>query len=104
MLNYNMGSQSRSESHAIDYKSYFSKLPFYPTAFGSFSCNNQYYTERDRFPECLILYTLEGEGYLKYKNLDTFIPKNCIAVINCYHYQYYANLNTNNWDFLWDTF
>ena len=41
MLNYNMGSQSRSESHAIDYKSYFSKLPFYPTAFGSFSCNNQ---------------------------------------------------------------
>lgn len=101
MLNYNMGSQSRSESHAIDYKSYFSKLPFYPTAFGSFSCNNQYYTERDRFPECLILYTLEGEGYLKYKNLETFIPKNCIAVINCYHYQYYANLNTNNWDFLW---
>lgn len=101
MLNYNMGQLSHFETHAIDYKDYFSKLPFYPTAFGSFSCDNQYYTERDHFPECLILYTLEGEGYLKYKDQETVIPKNCIAVINCHHYQYYANLNTKHWDFLW---
>lgn len=101
MLNYNMGTHFCFESHAIEYKDYFSKLPFYPTSFGCFSCDNQYYTERDRFPECLILYTLEGEGYLKYKDQEIVIPKNCIAVINCYHYQYYANLNTENWDFLW---
>ncbi len=101
MLHYNMETTTRLEAYVTDYQSCFSKTPFYPTSFGRFSCGNQYYTERDNFAECLILYTLEGEGYLKYHNREVVIPQNCVAVIDCRDYHYYANRKSEQWDFLW---
>ena len=36
------------------------RLPFYVTMLGHFDCGSQYFTEREGYPECLLIYTVKG--------------------------------------------
>lgn len=67
---------------------------------GAFNCDRTYYTMRDNLNCCLMIYTLEGEGYMEYENSRITLPPNSLVVINCNRYQLYKT-HKEHWKFLW---
>lgn len=94
-----MGNSSR-ESYHVPNRSVASIMPFYVSGFGHFTCDHAYFTEREEYPECLLLYTVKGCGSLKYQGEEKTIPENCLAVIDCRQYQLYRTLG-EHWEFYW---
>ena len=75
-------------------------LPFYVSVFGHFCCGSDYYTRRDQYEMCLLLYTIRGCGWLEYQGQQVTIPENCLAVIDCRNYQHYRTYG-QEWEFYW---
>lgn len=100
LLNYSLGNLLYADSHTITNRKIVQKLPFYITSFGHYRCDSAYYTERQDYPQCLLIYTAEGEGQIKYKEETLPIPKNCLVVIDCRQYQYYK-CPQDEWEFYW---
>lgn len=94
-----MGNSIR-ESYHVENRGVVSLMPFYVTGFGHFTCGSEYFTEREEYPECLLLYTVHGKGWLKYADQENIIPENCLAVIDCRNYQFYRT-EGEKWDFYW---
>ena len=94
-----MGNSIR-ESYHVENRGVVSLMPFYVTGFGHFTCGSEYFTEREEYPECLLLYTVHGKGWLKYADQENIIPENCLAIIDCRNYQFYRT-EGEKWDFYW---
>lgn len=75
------------------------RLPFCLFGCGHFLCNDDYYTKRKGLKNFLLIYTLEGKGIIKYRNLELEATKNTCFVINCEEYQYYRTAPKNSWNF-----
>ena len=68
---------------------------------GIFMTTSPYFTERSNLPSYLILYTLSGEGKLRYNHHTwKLLPGRCFF-INCIKAHRYEALPGKNWDFLW---
>ena len=80
----------------------FKELPqaFELHGFGEFKAPPSYYTRRRDYDQCLLFYTISGEGRLEYHQQTYHLGAGSIAVINCRDPQYYYT-NSELWHFLW---
>lgn len=72
----------------------------YVQEIGYFKTFPTYYTERENLNSYLIVYTLSGNGQLKYKNQQYSLNPGDVFYISCMDYQYYC-CKGEQWEFLW---
>ena len=87
---YKFGSNNDSYSYARPQNCPLSSSSLFVRMVGDFYCNETYYTDRTNYGQHLMLYTLEGEGVLRYKNKEYSLTPNTVFIIDCDDYQYYA--------------
>lgn len=99
-LQYEMGDQSFHRSLPLPQTKQTPLLPFAVSALGDYTCDKHYFTKREGLSECLLLYTVAGEGLVEYRG-KWIVLKPCQAVLlDCREYQYYAPKG-ESWRFLW---
>ncbi|HHY82411.1 MAG TPA: AraC family transcriptional regulator [Clostridiales bacterium] len=77
------------------------RLPFFINEYGYFIANSNYFTEREGLANYLLMYTIEGSGYLKYLDEEYTLNPGQAVVIYCANYQYYRTLGETSWSFKW---
>ena len=76
------------------------KLPFFVFSSGHFKCDSSYYTERSDFPQHLLIYTISGEGHIKYRGAELDVQANQAFLIDCREHQLYKSIS-DEWNFLY---
>lgn len=99
-LQFDMGDQSRQQAFAALQTRQTPALPLTITIMGEFFCDSRYYTIRQDLEECLILYTLEGQGIIEYEGTTSILAPGQLMVLDCRKYHYYATQG-DHWHFLW---
>lgn len=99
-LQYEMGNQAYQRTIPLTKTKQTPVLPFAVTVLGDFICDSSYYTKREGMEECLLLYTVEGNGYVEYEGKQTILSKGQVMVLDCRKYQHYGTYG-GNWKFLW---
>ena len=77
------------------------KLPFLLEAIGHYYEGKDYFTEREFMDTYLILYTISGQGILRYRDKECILKAGCLALIHCNEYQYYGTNSHIPWEFKW---
>ncbi len=67
---------------------------------GYFKTSPPYYTERENLNSYLMVYTISGKGFLKYKGQEYLLKEGDCFYISCMDYQYYSCFS-DHWEFLW---
>lgn len=101
MLKCCMGDTSRQFSWSYTPRSQELTEMFSLSAFGDYTCDAQYCTEREGRDDFLLLYTLEGEGLLRYGQTEERLLPETIALIDCRQYHLYRTAGEEGWHFLW---
>lgn len=97
---YEMGNQANHKSMPLMQTKQTPALPFAVMSIGCFECDSTYYTKRKGLEACLLLYTLEGNGYVKYEDKRTILSPGQVMVLDCRKYQDYGTYG-ESWKFLW---
>ena len=74
---------------------------FYIQEAGYFKTSDSYFTERKNLNSFLIVYTISGNGYLKYKGCSYTLSAGQCFYINCMEHHYYETAKNSDWEFLW---
>lgn len=90
-------SWSGSHTTSLSAKSMF----FYVQSLGCLYSNPDYFTDRSNYNTILLVYTLGGKGYLKYRNNNYTLKKNDIFLIDCIDHQYYTTDTNDLWKLEW---
>lgn len=77
-----------------------SLLPFCVSSIGDYDCDENFYVDRSGYDTCLLMYTLSGEGIVKYDGQECLLTQGDAVVIDCRKHQYYAT-REDRWHFLW---
>ncbi len=99
-VEYNMGNQSFQKGIQVSTTKQTSLLPFYAVSAGDFTCDEKYFTRREGVEECLLFYTLEGEGIIEYEGVKTILSPGQMMIVDCRKYHHYAS-HTKKWRFWW---
>lgn len=99
-LQCEMGNQAHQRGIPLTQTKQTPVLPFAVTTMGDFGCDSTYYTKRKGMEACLLLYTLEGNGYVEYEGKRTILSPGQVMVIDCRKYQHYGT-HGESWRFLW---
>lgn len=75
-------------------------LPFYISEAGHFWAEKDYGICRERHDSFLMLYTIEGKGYLQTGNTEMQLGKKETVIIDCHFPHKYGSLS-ETWEFLW---
>lgn len=100
-LNFEMGDTSRQKNGLCTSLPSSELLPFQLLSFGDYTCDRQYYTEREGQGNFLFLGTISGKGELRYCGETALLQPGQAVVIDCYRYQYYATSGETPWRFIW---
>ncbi|MGE5582430.1 MAG: AraC family transcriptional regulator [Bacillota bacterium] len=76
------------------------RLPFYLNECGHYYAGTGYFTERQGLNDFLLMYTLSGNGFLKYRDQEYLLGPGQAVVIDCNNYHYYKT-SINHWNFKW---
>lgn len=68
---------------------------------GEFRCSETYAAKRKRYDSILIMVTLSGKGYLKYRNRSYEISKGTGVIIDCNEPHVYFTDKEDLWHFMW---
>lgn len=101
MLECCIGDTSRQFSWSYTPRSQELTALFSLSAFGDYFCDAQYRIEREGRDDFLLLYTLEGEGVLRYGQTEERLLPEMIALIDCRQYHLYRTAGQEGWHFLW---
>lgn len=74
---------------------------FYIQEAGRFQTMPGYYTERCQLPSFLMLYTLSGEGFLRYGGVDYSLSPGSLMYIDCMEAHSYRPARPAPWTFYW---
>jgi len=74
---------------------------FYLQSLGYFFCDSEYYTKREGYRSYLLIYTISGKGYAKYRGKSYEIKAGQVLLMDCYDYQEYRTDTTELWQFKW---
>ncbi|WP_158593242.1 AraC family transcriptional regulator [Planomicrobium sp. Y74] len=74
---------------------------FYVEEAGYFQTKPGYFTEREKLNSYLIVYTLDGKGFLTYHGQKYKLQKNQAFFISCMDYQHYKTDQEELWEFNW---
>ena len=97
---FDMGDRSLQRSWSVLKSRQTGLLPFALTNIGDYTCDSHYYTRRQGMEECLLLYTLEGEGSIQYEDREFVLPPGHLVLLDCRKLHYYATRG-ERWHFLW---
>jgi len=100
IMQYSMGDKSLQKAYNAMPTKIAESMPFAVTCCGDFVCDNKYFVKRKGMEQCLLLYTLEGEGIVKYENCEYTVRPGQVMVLDCRKYHYYAT-KADRWHFLW---
>jgi len=76
-------------------------LPLYIHGMGHFHSGKSYFTEREGLDNYLLMFTISGCGYLKYKGEEYLIEPNQAVIFYCYEHQLYRTASEDLWQFKW---
>jgi len=99
-LQYNMGDRRFQYSIPRERTARTDSLPFFAASMGDFCCDGNYYTRREGINQCLLLYTLSGEGLVEYEGEWITLKPFHVLVLDCRKYHYYRTKG-DSWHFLW---
>lgn len=74
---------------------------FYLQGLGHFYCDNEYCTRREGYRSYLLIYTITGKGYAKYRGRSYELREDQVFLMDCYDYQEYWTDKTELWQFKW---
>lgn len=74
---------------------------FYVQDVGHYWCDKNYITKREGYRSFLLIYTVSGDGYAKYRDREYELKAGQVLFMDCYDYQEYYTGNTNLWEFKW---
>ena len=74
---------------------------FYVQETGHFQTNSSYFTERENLNSYLIVYTVSGKGYLKYKETSYTLLPGQVFFIDCMNHHHYETDKDELWEILW---
>ncbi|MED4581258.1 AraC family transcriptional regulator [Brevibacillus choshinensis] len=74
---------------------------FYVQEVGHFRTLPTYFTERQHLNSFLVVYTLAGKGYLRYRNHEYELRPHHVFFIDCHNYQYYKTDKNDLWEMAW---
>ncbi|MHB1485541.1 MAG: AraC family transcriptional regulator [Saccharofermentanales bacterium] len=77
------------------------KMLKYAQSAGNFKCDETYVIKRRKYDSILVISTLSGKGYLKYRNKNYEINENQGFVIDCNEPHVYYSDKTDHWHFIW---
>jgi len=77
------------------------QLPFYVNECGHYIAYDRYYTEREGLNNYLLMYTLSGSGYIRFRDHELLLGPNQCVIIDCSHYHYYKTYSEVPWEFKW---
>ena len=100
-LKYNIDYDKKSYSIVHTPTLNYLQLPFHIEVMGHVYARSNYYTQRSNLDSYLLVVTLDGEGYLKYRNKKVTIRKNQAFFIDCREYQDYGTAEAGYWEMLW---
>ena len=100
MLTYNMDVERGSLWLITTPNQTAISLPFYCSEAGLFYARKNFYTKRNYKESYLLLFTLEGNGYLEQDNQRIILNKNEALLIDCRLPQEYGTLN-DKWIHYW---
>ena len=95
-VDINNKSWSQSHTPSLKAKSMF----YYLQSGGHFYCNSGYITDRNNYNTMLLVYTIKGEGFLKYRDKSYDLTENKGFFINCMEPQIYGT-KQDFWEMLW---
>lgn len=75
-------------------------LPAYFLDTGRFIADKNYYVERENFDFYLIMYTIQGEGYLKFNQQEYIMKPHSVALIDC-NALHSFEIYQDNWELIW---
>lgn len=75
------------------------RLYYYPQFAGHFVCNPDFYIEREKWPDILIIHTSSGNGKLFYREKEYILDENNFALINCMDKCTYFPVSEDDWAF-----
>ena len=99
MLEYNLDIGSDSYWHIQTPDSTAGLFPFYITECGYFSAGEGYYTKRSALNSYLLMVTVSGSGWMKWKDKRVTLNEGDAVVIDCGAYQEYATNPGKRWCF-----
>jgi AraC-like DNA-binding protein len=77
------------------------RLAFNVVSLGHFFAREKYYTEREGLDNYLLIYTINGTGYIKSKNSEYILYPNQAVLIYCGDYHLYKAMKNKSWEFKW---
>lgn len=74
---------------------------FYLQTAGHFHCGRNYCTRREGYKNFLLIYTVSGKGYAKYRERNYELRKGQILIMDCYDFQEYWSDREDLWEIKW---
>lgn len=74
---------------------------YYVQSTGHYYSKPIYCCRRENLDSLLIKFTLNGTGYLKYKNISYTLNQGQLFIIDCLHPHYYGSSKTDLWEMVW---
>lgn len=74
---------------------------FYVQSAGHFKCNRGYYTKREGYRSILMIYTVSGNGYARYRDREYSLKSGQVLIMDCFDYQEYYQDNNSSWEIKW---
>lgn len=74
---------------------------YYVQEIGHFRTRPGYFTERQHLHSFLIVYTLSGKGYLRYRDRAYELRPGQLFFIDCQEYQHYTTDKRELWEMVW---
>lgn len=74
---------------------------YYAQSMGHSIWKNNYFCIRQDYRSILMVYTVSGNGYLKYRNKEYLLQKGQMFLINCYDLQEYYVVESKEWEIKW---
>lgn len=74
---------------------------FYLQSAGHFYCDKNYFTRREGYRSFLLIYTVAGKGYARYRNKNYELVGGQILLMDCYDYQEYRPDPEELWEIKW---
>lgn len=99
MLNFHMDLQENVSVPVYTPSSLSQQFPYQLAAVGHIRVGEKFFTERQHTNNYQILFTVSGEGILKYRNKTVLIEKNQAVLLHCNEYNYYYTGITGFWEY-----
>jgi len=95
-----MGDETFNKSFPMLLSKRAAVLPFSVKTAGEFISDSSYFTKRSGLNQCLLMYTVSGEGIVEYEGKEYTLEPGQLMVLDCRELHYYAT-KVERWHFLW---